>query len=289
MGILYANSYLFKELDASPQAVNRRACPLFSDTVPDPARFQCEKTHDCRNCIIRKSLDKFLKDGSAFDNAVISHAGFVGSKKEAKWFLVNGGHFSHSGEAYRILSLVNITVGIDRERRLQQRMELDLSTKTLNKHSLLKRIKALTSKGSRRHFTICMMDFDGFKEINDNHGHVMGDEVLRTFSRISKKNVRDTDIIGRYGGEEFIFVFPDTGLEEAVGVIMRIQKALKEHYDRLIPYPVSFSAGMQYVDKNACRTLAVTELINQVDKLLYQAKAKGKNRLVTVKEEYPFF
>lgn len=287
--IVYANSYLLKELDAPSQIGNRKVCQLISDAMPTSARFQCANKQDCRNCVIRKSLDKMRHVGTAFDNAVFSHTVLGRAKKHAKWFLVSGRHFFYADEAYGILSFVNITRGINRERHLQQRLELDLSTNTLNKHSLLKKIKALTAEGNKSSFAICIIDFDGFKEINDRHGHVMGDEVLRTFSRISRKKVRATDIIGRYGGEEFVFVFPNTNLEEAVRVIIRIQRELKEHFGRIITYPISFSAGMQYVDKKEYPILPVAELISQVDKLLYRAKAQGKNRLVTVKEEYPFF
>ncbi len=133
-----------------------------------------------------------------------------------------------------------------------------------------------------------MTDFDDFKEINDQYGHTMGDKVLRAFSHISHKNIGSSDILGRYGGEEFVFIFLETSLLDAIKSISRIQSELKESFGNILPHPVTFSAGLAYIDAQACRCMGCTGLINLADNLLYQAKNRGKNRIVTSDSEHCF-
>ena len=289
MNIIFANNYMYQYLSISPYSIDGPASDNpFPCLLSKNTGFQCKQRQCCKNCAIQNSLNRIFSEGADVEGITFSQTYFNNGKETSRWFLISGNPLFFDNEVYGILSFADITFYKHKELRLLEKLELDLSTNTLNKHSLLKYINQLVSTANKKHFTLCMMDFDCFKEINDQHGHLMGDEVLKTFSCISQNNIRTNDIIGRYGGEEFIFAFPDTSLEEAVKIIIRIQKEVKDHFSSILTYPVSFSAGMIHVNIKANKSLKCTELINRVDRLLYKAKEHGKNRLVTANKEYQF-
>ena len=101
-------------------------------------------------------------------------------------------------------------------------------------------------------FTICIVDIDFFKKINDTYGHLMGDQVLRDFAQYLKQNIRSLDMIYRFGGEEFVIVFPKTTSEEAKGrlneLIKGFSKKIFNHNG--ISFSVSFSAGVFMVEND---------------------------------------
>jgi diguanylate cyclase len=126
--------------------------------------------------------------------------------------------------------------------------------------------------------SIAMLDLDDFKKLNDTHGHEAGDEALIHVVRIVKDTLRSMDVIGRFGGEEFVVVLPDTPLNEAIAVITRLQKELTK---RIFMYNnqklfITFSAGV--ATRNAEENLLDT--IKRADTAMYKAKKSGKNRVV---------
>jgi len=197
-----------------------------------------------------------------------------------KWFRVRGKRIQFCGEAYALLSFEDVTGYVRREDILLKKLKLDLATETLNKYSLIEYINKLVNQKRPVSFTVSMIDFDNFKRINDRYGHVTGDRVLNTFSEISRKIIRSGDIIGRYGGEEFIFVFMGADLISAVGIIQRIQNELRTHFADVLTHPVTFSAGLLYVGGWPSGDSGCMHLIDRMDKLLYQAKKCGKNRII---------
>lgn len=125
-----------------------------------------------------------------------------------------------------------------------------------------------------RKLTIAMVDLDGFKEINDHYGHKTGDILLKEMADLMKENLRESDILGRYGGDEFLVVFTDTGKEEAFKVIERLRK--KAENDKEFSLGVTISAGLAFLDERC----TADELIKQADLALYKAKKRGRNRVV---------
>ena len=122
-------------------------------------------------------------------------------------------------------------------------------------------------------------DLDDFKHINDTHGHQVGDEVLKHVGEQVKRNFRNTDIIGRIGGEEFLFVFPAAACEEVEVALRKFMDECKVLPAALSTYPdirVTFSIGL--VD--AKDQESVTHTLARADNLMYQAKANGKDQVV---------
>ncbi|MDN5331814.1 MAG: hypothetical protein PWP45_1039 [Tepidanaerobacteraceae bacterium] len=134
-------------------------------------------------------------------------------------------------------------------------------------------------------FSLILIDIDHFKSYNDSYGHLMGDKVLKKLAEILKQNVRNGDIVGRYGGEEFAIILPDTPGSEAYAIAERIRKAVEstefavtEEGKKIF---VTVSAGVASCPDDA---LSVKELVNKADQaLLFGAKKKGRNRVVEFK------
>lgn len=124
---------------------------------------------------------------------------------------------------------------------------------------------------------IAILDLDHFKRINDEMGHLGGDEVLRTFARVAQQSVRDEDIFGRYGGEEFLLVFPQTSLLPALNTCERVRAQVESHaWGADMRCRVSVSIGVtQYV-----RGESVLEFFSRADTATYLAKEGGRNQVV---------
>ena len=125
-----------------------------------------------------------------------------------------------------------------------------------------------------------IMDIDYFKQINDTHGHLVGDQVLIELTQCVYEMIRQTDIFGRYGGEEFILFMPHTALDDAVMLSERIRQAIADHKfqsDSNAPkINITISLG---VASATPRTKTVEDLILNADLALYRAKELGRNRV----------
>ncbi len=165
----------------------------------------------------------------------------------------------------------------------------------MGKIQTLATIDELTSLANRRHMnevltsverrqndsgeTICLalLDIDFFKRVNDSCGHAGGDAVLRNFALAASAQLRAGDMLARWGGEEFLMLLPDAGLEEAAQVLARMAAAVGAiALPELQQRGITFSAGL--VQRAAGEAFA--ETISRADKALYEAKATGRNRVV---------
>lgn len=143
-----------------------------------------------------------------------------------------------------------------------------------------------------RVFSVVFIDIDDFKYINDTYGHLAGDYVLKEFSRILMKNLRESDQLYRFGGDEFLALFPETTAEQAFEVIERIRRIVAQsdfRYKNWETIFVSYSAGIEqisYVDQ------PIEQILENADVALYAAKKAGRCRTVLssqVKESLPSF
>lgn len=169
------------------------------------------------------------------------------------------------------------------EAELEQMSELvreDQLTGSLNRRGLDDVYEREVARADRRKANLCiaLLDLDDFKRLNDTHGHQAGDEALIHLVRVVKDTLRTMDVIGRFGGEEFMLVLPDTPLEAAMQTVTRVQRELTK---RIFMYKhtrilVTFSAGVALRKDNEDQK----DLLKRVDDALYQAKRAGKNRVV---------
>ena len=128
-------------------------------------------------------------------------------------------------------------------------------------------------------FSIILIDLDDFKKINDTYGHIIGDVVLKKFVDITKANLRNVDIFARWGGEEFIILLPNIGLDNTFIVSEKIRKATQEYKNDLFG---SFTISLGIASAQRDDTLET--LTNKADVALYKAKASGKNKTIKYEE-----
>lgn len=123
--------------------------------------------------------------------------------------------------------------------------------------------------------SLLMLDLDYFKRINDTYGHMAGDEVLKQVSETVSGIIRSTDIFGRFGGEEFVVLIPETSVNGAVQVAEKIRLAIEK---AVWPVDEIITVSIGVVERNLNESL--DDLYRRVDHQLYQAKTAGRNRVV---------
>ncbi len=168
---------------------------------------------------------------------------------------------------------------VDRAKILSSFMYEDSLTGLLN-HAQIQLSAEKNYALAKRHQRFCsiaMLDLDNFKMINDTWGHQTGDKVIKAFSQLLQQRLRSTDIIGRYGGEEFMLVLPETNVNDAGSAVNEIRKIFQkiEFYEGTEKFQLSFSAGI--AETSQCTS--VNEQIRKADQALYRAKASGKNKV----------
>ncbi len=164
-----------------------------------------------------------------------------------------------------------------------EKVREDQLTGALNRRGLDDGFERAAARADRHGFPLCLalLDVDNFKQLNDTYGHQAGDDALVYLTQTIKDTVRPDDVVVRYGGEEFLILLPDTGLDEAIAVVIRLQRALTRELflhnnERML---ITFSAGVaQRVAGESKETL-----IGRADKALYRAKEAGKNRVIAAR------
>jgi diguanylate cyclase len=164
--------------------------------------------------------------------------------------------------------------------QLSDRLHEDQLTELLNRRGLDRQFDVELSRATRsgQPLSVCLIDIDDFKRINDTYGHQAGDRVLVHLSRLMRNSVRPADVVARYGGEEFVILLPSTHAAEAEVVMARVQRELTRHFflhnnERVL---VTFSAGI--AEAAGGETAAV--VLQRADEALYLAKERGKNRVM---------
>lgn len=121
-------------------------------------------------------------------------------------------------------------------------------------------------------FSVILLDIDYFKKINDTFGHLMGDKILKQLSALLVENTRDTDIVGRWGGEEFIIVLPHTNIEQALQITRKLHHTIENNvFEKNISLTASFGIGEAHHD------LDLNNFLDRIDQALYHVKENGRN------------
>lgn len=171
--------------------------------------------------------------------------------------------------------------------RIQDLATRDELTGLFNRRHMLELLNTEKHRCIRteRRFCMAMIDVDLFKSVNDKHGHMVGDEVLASVARIVSSGLRETDVVARWGGEEFLVMFTDTDCPTAELVLSRIQMMLSASMvsESAPSLHVTFSAGLTHYEPEEM----LTRTIDRADRGLYMAKAGGRNRVVRLEPGQP--
>lgn len=187
--------------------------------------------------------------------------------------------------------LANLREQVDVANRHIARLQLELDhtselvrhdplTGALNRKGLDEALAREIARARRREASLCiaLLDVDNFKQINDTYGHAAGDDALRHLAQVVREALRPQDAVGRYGGEEFLIILPETEVDQALAIITRLQRELTRRFfltDRA-HLLITFSAGVTRLTPDE----EVAAAIDRADKAMYAAKRAGKNRVL---------
>jgi len=169
---------------------------------------------------------------------------------------------------------------LDMYDKVRDSVNIDALTELYNRHYMHEISEKLLEMSKRydHKLSLAIFDIDFFKKINDTYGHLAGDIVLKFFASNLRHRVRESDIVIRYGGEEFIVIFPQTDIRKAFIVVEYIRKHIEEikvEIDSKKMISITISAGIAEYNKNE----TLEQLIGRADKALYLAKESGRNRV----------
>ncbi|MCK9492259.1 MAG: sensor domain-containing diguanylate cyclase [Sulfurimonas sp.] len=179
-----------------------------------------------------------------------------------------------------IFALIIILILRSYHKRLEKLADYDALTNIPNRRKFNEEFERFLSLHQRdaRPISLLFLDIDNFKSINDKQGHQAGDKILVKTAEILRKNIRKTDLLARWGGEEFIIAFIDTNINDALNISQKIREAIEKDskLKEISSYGVTASFGL-----TACNdTDSVDSIISRADNAMYEAKENGKNRVV---------
>ena len=183
----------------------------------------------------------------------------------------------------QIVTFVNITEKIKLQEQLKQLASIDGLTQVYNRTYFLKLSNELlhTKTPERISLSLIMFDIDHFKRVNDDYGHETGDIVLSHIATIAKKCIQESDIIGRYGGEEFVILLPNTTREEAyiLANIIRVKALESPSYTNNTIIQTTLSLGVSHTLVTQPSIDTIKNLMREADQALYTAKKNGRNNV----------
>jgi diguanylate cyclase (GGDEF)-like protein len=230
----------------------------------------------------REEGQRFLEEinhyGALDDwEAVLSHI-------DPFWSTISARRLKVSGTPAQLLWSYDISARKQLEEQLRELATTDELTGLGNRREFMARGETLLAHCIRQHHdcTVMMADLDHFKQINDEHGHHMGDMVLKMFAKIFRKELRNFDLTGRLGGEEFAAILPETTLEKAMEVAERVRKATARFEVPILSggvLSVTISLGLSTL--KAGENASLDSLLRQADQALYEAKRSGRNTVMS--------
>jgi diguanylate cyclase (GGDEF)-like protein len=174
--------------------------------------------------------------------------------------------------------IVAVFARAQRARQLADMMTKDSLTGLLQHARVKERLSHELQRSERtgEPLSVVMLDIDHFKRVNDSYGHLIGDQVISSLANLLKQQLRKTDIIGRYGGEEFLLILPDCNQQQAFGLVEQLRQSFAS-----LPFSFDYQSFHCTFSAGICQAVATDQtdqLIDQADKALYSSKHAGRNQ-----------
>ena len=262
--------------------------------------FERSHLNDDDVSVIRSMLTESLETGKAFavlagyrnSESIVGFLpikNFIGETVAYIFTLTDSGKLLSHKASFRIIILsfillvisytVFIVYMIITDKKIERMVTYDLLTDVYSRRMIFSQIEREFNRFIRYKnvFSVCMIDIDHFKKVNDIHGHQVGDSVLAELVNLIKSRIRVSDSLGRYGGEEFILLLPETDLESAFILVDKLRIDISKHMFSTVG-KVTISAGLSLINPEISGT---DELIKIADTNLYLAKQRGRNICVS--------
>jgi diguanylate cyclase (GGDEF)-like protein len=241
----------------------------------------CGSTSECANCPIRNCLVKTFKNSDGIENAYIERSFYIDNTPVKKYFRMKFRHVLWGNEQMAIVAIDDITELQEQRKKLEELANQDSLTGLNNRRHFFDLAESLFENAKRGNLSVsvAMFDIDFFKRVNDTYGHAAGDFVIKSVSDILQQNLRKSDILARFGGEEFCLLLHCKELDDAYTVVDKLRLMVELHafvYEGK-RIPVTISAGLTSKLEDS-----LDVMIQKADEMLYKAKEGGRNRT----EEY---
>lgn len=262
------------------ELVKRDGKPLLTANAPRDPRL------NARSSILEKSIRSVIAAPLRADGKVIGVI-YLDAKNSRHTFSPADLELlvalaDQAAVAFKMAALrLELEAQLKTVQEMSQLASQDALTELFNRRAFDAQVSRLLSLPETRYLSLLMIDVDDFKHYNDRNGHPAGDKVLQHLAKVFSANLREQDVAGRYGGEEFIIALPEAALTVAYKVAERLRRAVEQN-----PFPfgehqpkgfISISVGLALFPYHA-KTLEA--LIQAADTALYSAKREGRNRVV---------
>lgn len=240
-----------------------------------------KEKHDCicdffvqENGYIQKNMDGELWMDYIINNSSHSHKVKLEIATNIYYFSISASVVSIEEKVYSIV-LTDITIEESYKKELEQLSVTDVLTGIGNRRYFHQKIEeeVVRAKRYEHSLSLIMCDIDFFKKVNDTHGHNVGDEVLKEYTKLISSLLREADIFSRIGGEEFMIILPHASLDNAKQIAEKLRVAVEECH-KVIPVTMSFGV-VEYIKGEE-----IEFIFKRVDEALYGAKNSGRNKVV---------
>ena len=284
----YSNAVLFKWNNDEHWSVS-----FVSKSVENLLEYECHDFETNKityiSCIHHDDIQRVKRE---VEQAIQSKVYFfthepyrvITKTQKIKWILDNTVIVRNAdGEIINFVGyLTDITEIKAKEFELENLARVDQLTKINNRLYLDEILMAQYYRFNRysEECSLILVDIDHFKAVNDNYGHIIGDKVLIEFATLLKNSIRKDDIVGRWGGEEFLIILPHTNIEKAVYLAEKLCKIVAQHHFSVVGHKTASFGVSTFV-----HGLSVEQCVDMADKALYEAKKAGRNMVKVAKQK----
>lgn len=237
----------------------------------------CGETSECDNCCLRQSISKAFAFNDQVQSSYLTKKFYISDQYVTKHFRIRIKSISYINNDLAIITADDVTELEEQKSQIIEMANRDYLTKLYNRKYLYEYGGLIFQNARRGNISIAvvMIDIDLFKNVNDTFGHEAGDHILVSFSDILRSNLRQADLISRFGGEEFCLILTIKKPDDALMVIENIRKSVQtkvfDYKHNKISITVSCGVTLNLED-------TLEKMIKRSDDMMYDAKIKGRNQ-----------
>lgn len=265
-----ANNYMFRLFGMKNEDISGKK---FCDVFFCPSIYGSK---ECEKCPIIKTINKVIETKETAEYSEASHDFLKNGRKDTLWFNLKAVPYSISEDDFIILLMADITKQKYLENNLKDLGITDGETLLYYRKFITEQLEILASDASLTEFplTIILIDIDDLDEINEEYGRETGDEVIQGLAKIITHSIRHTDFAGRYAGDKFLLLLPDTEKDGAGILTDRILETFSNTKYDSIDMPMTFSAGILEINHS---DININNFLSLVEMLKEKKSEEGKN------------